>query len=393
MFWVKAGAKNIFRKGRNIIIILLIGLFGGFLIITKNSMVAFMQSWEDSIIKQKGHIIIAPEERFTYSGFLSEQFFIENPKKVIEKIYKVIGEDLEDIIQNLSIVGYISSPTKMSFAFFKGVDAVNPSIKEWHKIENIEGAVIGYTLAKYLGVGEGDEITIMANAVDGFPNALGINIQKKVLFGEKFADSSLVILPIEDLKNLINADVVSHISIYLKDKRLTGKYATELRKTLGEPLGVKTWDEVIEEFKFMKAFLNVQLGVLNFFLTIITFIVALFFSLLAIKSDHKEIGTLRALGVSKKEIFILYGMESILVATFGTILGLLIGYMLTAGLSTAGIPFVPPGATITIYIRPDFDPLSALSVVRNLFVFTLIGWFIAIIRALKISPVEAFRDV
>lgn len=394
MFWLKIGAKNIYRKGRNVILVLLIGLFGAFLITTKNSMTAFMESWENSIISQNGHIVIAPKERFIYSGFLSEQFFIEDPQGVVQKIKHTLGDDVKNIIQKLSVVGSIASSKRMSFAIFKGIDITTTYMKKAYKIEDLKnGAIVGYVLGEYLDVDDGDEVTIMANAIDGFPNAIGINIQKKVLFGERFADSSLVVLSIETLRNLINANVSSHISVYLRDKKLTRECAKKLRKILDESLEVKTWDEVVEEFKFMRAFLDLQLGVLNFFLTIIAFIVTLFFSLLAIRSDYKEIGTLRALGVPKKHILSLYTTECFLVATLGVLFSLLIGYVITISLNKIGIPFIPPGATITVYIRPNFDILSALDVVKNLFIFTFIGWFVAIIKALRISPVEAFRDV
>jgi len=294
---------------------------------------------------------------------------IENPQEIVDTVTKEIN--VKKVTKRLLIQGVASSSLKSSFAIIAGLEKGDPSIEDM-KVEELKGAVVGITLARFLEINEGEEVVIMANALN----------------------TSLIIAPLEKVQDLINTDKVSHISLYIQDPKeiyqVLGKI-NKILKSINPKLEAKTWKEIVEEYKFMQAMLSFQFNIIQFFFAVISSIVVFFLALLVVRGHLREIGTLKAFGMKNSEIFVLFISEGTSVGMASLLIGFTLGFLLTKAVASTGIPFVPPESTITVYIRPEFSLKNSAEVVYNLGIFMFISWVLAILYALKVSPEEAFK--
>jgi len=390
-FFIITGLILSVQRKRNLIVLLMVSLFCGFLILAKNTINEFLNSWEESIIKNRGHIQIASRETFENPMLYDPENLIENPQEIVDTVTKEIN--VKKVTKRLLIQGVASSSLKSSFAIIAGLEKGDPSIEDM-KVEELKGAVVGITLARFLEINEGEEVVIMANAEDYFPNAIGLEVQDITSFGNRQLNTSLIIAPLEKVQDLINTDKVSHISLYIQDPKeiyqVLGKI-NKILKSINPKLEAKTWKEIVEEYKFMQAMLSFQFNIIQFFFAVISSIVVFFLALLVVRGHLREIGTLKAFGMKNSEIFVLFISEGTSVGMASLLIGFTLGFLLTKAVASTGIPFVPPESTITVYIRPEFSLKNSAEVVYNLGIFMFISWVLAILYALKVSPEEAFK--
>ena len=100
-----------------------------------------------------------------------------------------------------------------------------------------------------------------------------------------------------------------------------------------------------------------------------------------------EFGTMRALGNRGRQVFGLVLTENAILGLFGGVAGLLLGIVLAASISAAGIPMPPPPNSdvgYTAYIR------VVPSVLLTAF---LVGWFGTVLAALLPARRAAKLDV
>ncbi|MBM6868420.1 ABC transporter permease [Collinsella tanakaei] len=113
----------------------------------------------------------------------------------------------------------------------------------------------------------------------------------------------------------------------------------------------------------------------------------------------REIGVRRALGATRRDITLQFLMESAVVCVAGGILGTVIGYLLSWGLSAiasalgllGSMGMTTPGATATL--TPQISPEAiAAAVGLSIAIGLIFGWYPAR-RAAKLDPVECLRSL
>ncbi len=134
------------------------------------------------------------------------------------------------------------------------------------------------------------------------------------------------------------------------------------------------------------------------FLTIMGTMIAVLFSIGAmigatitmnaqVANRQREIGTLRALGFSRRSILTSFLLESIVLATIGG----LVGAAASLGLSFVKITMLNAGTWSEIAFT--FEPTPAI-IIRSMVLagfMGVVGGFLPAIRAARVSPIEAMR--
>jgi putative ABC transport system permease protein len=106
-----------------------------------------------------------------------------------------------------------------------------------------------------------------------------------------------------------------------------------------------------------------------------------------VANRQREIGTLRALGFSRRSILTSFLLESIVLATIGG----LVGAAASLGLAFVKITMLNAGTWSEIAFT--FEPTPAI-IVRSMVLagfMGVVGGFLPAIRAARISPIEAMR--
>jgi len=103
------------------------------------------------------------------------------------------------------------------------------------------------------------------------------------------------------------------------------------------------------------------------------------------------IGTLKALGMTNKEVITLFILESTILSLIGGIIGIFVGIIISDTIGRISIGFFSMGVRgnegIQLVVKPS---ILFLSIIFSLFIGTIAGLFPAR-RAAKLEPVEALR--
>jgi len=113
--------------------------------------------------------------------------------------------------------------------------------------------------------------------------------------------------------------------------------------TFPQELGVRTWAEYMEDYLSYEA---IQVGmpqVLAFLLLLLSFLGISNTILLAILERTKEIGMMRAMGMTDKDMIMTYMLEAGFLGLIGSILGIIVGCIINYPLVKYGIDFTAMG--------------------------------------------------
>ena len=161
---------------------------------------------------------------------------------------------------------------------------------------------------------------------------------------------------------------------------------------------MKPWNEIGSTGTYMDLVSKV-FGIMSFFFFVLGTTVIINTTMMVIYERMREIGTLRAMGMTGPEMIRLFFMEAFFIGAAAAFIGVVLGSALILPLSVSGIDFgklVDLGKTnldISNVIYPQLDLVSTLGVfIYSTVVSSLIS-FIPTRRAAKIEPVEALRSV
>lgn len=169
--------------------------------------------------------------------------------------------------------------------------------------------------------------------------------------------------------------------------------------TFPEELGVRTWQEYMENYL---SYESIQVGmpqVLAFLLLLLSFLGISNTILLAILERTKEIGMMRAMGMTDSQMIITYMLEAGFLGFIGSILGIIAGCIINYPLVKYGIDFTAMGELMpdgigfrtTAIFRSTWNPAV---IIGSGIVATLLSSLVAILptrQAVKRPITESLR--
>jgi len=276
--------------------------------------------------------------------------------------------------------------------------------------------------AEKLGVKIGDALTISAPTTRGTNNTIDVRIVA-IAHSLGLLSTWNCFVPIESLRALyqLNQDSTGVVQIMLdrKDLDRIPEISGRLRQALetagyrvmaadprafwmkfqsvaredwtGQKLDVTNWED---EISFMTWTLKALQG-LSFVLIVILIAIIIIGIMntmwIAIRERTREIGTLRAIGMHRREVLWMFLLESLMLGFFATLAGVAAAAAIAAGLNAAHIP-VPSGLQFFL-----LSPVLHLSVHGSLLfssvvMITIVTGLAALypsLRAARLRPVVA----
>jgi len=178
-----------------------------------------------------------------------------------------------------------------------------------------------------------------------------------------------------------------------------GRGLTAMGIPVPEELGVRSWQEYMEDYLSYEAIQTGMPQILAFLLLLLSFLGISNTILLAILERTKEIGMMRAMGMTDNEMVITYMLEAGFLGFIGSILGIIVGCAVNYPLVKYGIDFTAMGdlmpdgigfRTMAIF-RSSWNPAV---IVGSGVVATLLASVVAILptrRAVKRPITESLR--
>jgi putative ABC transport system permease protein len=313
---------------------------------------------ESTIHSQLGHLqVVRPG--FHDAGRANPfAFLLPSDPAAIDRIRHVPGVAV--VAPRLTFAGLAShGESTISFvgeAVDPGLDAKMSSALVMEKGINLrdedpQGVIFGVGLARNLGVGIGDQIVLLVNTANGGINAVELTLRGTFSTVSKAYDDSALRIPIQTARTLLRVQGAHMWTILLHDTKDTDAVAKILRNTLSRPqFEVTTWYQLADFYNKTVKLFSKQVAVVWI---IIAAIIVLGISntlTMEVMERTNEIGTSMALGAPRSRILWQFVAEGaalgIIGGSFGTILGFILAWMISA----VGIPMPPPPGMAHGYI-------------------------------------------
>ncbi len=248
-------------------------------------------------------------------------------------------------------------------------------------------AVIGFKLAEEFGLGLGDKIRVVS--ADG--NVANYTVAGIFDTGFSVVDSSTVFVPLRDAQSLFGVgNAVTTIG--LKLKRIFEAKDLAQQIALQVPYETRSW---MEDNQQLLSGLRAQSQSSNLILVFTTIAAGFGIASIMITSvvtRLREIGILKAVGATNRQILQIFAIEGTLLAFFGAVAGAIQGIALSLILYSIRTQVSETGRTAEVF---PFD-LTPDLVIRAVVIAVLVGlaasWYPAW-RAARVNAIEVIRGV
>ena len=107
----------------------------------------------------------------------------------------------------------------------------------------------------------------------------------------------------------------------------------------------------------------------------------------------REIGTLRALGMNRRQISLLFTVEGVQLVLLGGVMGSVLTLLVALIVNAIGFSYVPPSSSDKVHLLIDFVPVVMLEAFVLLAVVSSIAALIPARQATKMKVVDALGHV
>ena len=266
------------------------------------------------------------------------------------------------------------------------------------------GVVLGYELARQLGVSKGELVTLIAPSGQVTPAGVTPRMKQLVVVGTFDSghfeyDSTLAMMHVDDAAKMFRLEGPTGIRLKLKDLHEARAVARDLSLSLTGNLVVRDWTR---QNKTWFAAVQVEKRMMFIILTLIVAVAA--FNLVStlvmtVQDKRADIAILRTLGASPKSIMGIFVVQGATVGVIGTLAGLLLGLGVAFNIDVI-VPFIERVFNASflpkdIYFLSRMPSEPQMADILPIAVIALILAFAATLypswRASRMNPAEALR--
>ena len=353
------------------------------LIIVMSVMNGFKIELQKRIIGFNGHLYISKFE----SNIENYQFNIDE------------FTNIEFVDPNITFQSLMISKNQNNGVLVKAINPINLSNYELI-YENLNSSkilpldcdciIIGDTLATKLGLNLGSKIKLystqtISTPFGSLPKSKEFEVSGTFHTGMNEYDSNFTIISLKNGQDLTNnKNKVSIIEIHLLDPNNLRE--TKLKLIKNYPVGeylIRDWKEVNSTyFEALKVERTVMFIILSLIILIAAFNVVTSLFIL-VKNKTKEIAIMRTIGISRSGIMRIFLLIGSVVGISGTIIGTVIGYLITVNLenirsilnSQFGLNLFPPQLYYIDQIPTDIQFIQVVYI----FIFSILVSILATI--------------
>lgn len=331
---------------------------------------------------------------------------VPSPQRLLEKIDQ-LGPGYEAasrIVGN----GLAASSSNSAAAVFKGVEVkrdkkVSEIYKrirkgKWLASSDEKGVVIGGGLARILAIGVGDEIVLLASAMDGSMANDIYRVRGIVAGGGSAVDRMGVFLHRKVLRGFLSAGNIAHRVMVRLHNSDTDEQAAKKIQQLAPMLAVRTWKQISPQLASMVRYMGSALLFMYIIVYIAIGIVVLNAMLMAVFERISEFGILKALGAGPGSVFALICTETMIITGCSILGASILSVPVGIYLSNHGIDLTGQMDTVSIsgvgvspVMKAVFDVHSIVAPMLVLMVMIGLAVLYPALKAALIQPVKAIH--
>ncbi len=264
-------------------------------------------------------------------------------------------------------------------------------------------AAVGQRLAERLGLKIGQKLVILCQDSNQETSSRLFRIRAFIQTGVRTLDERLILTSVENAQKAIAAgDRFHEVAILMENPKEHLKLQRTLARSLPSdtPLKVLSWEEAMPQLVSMIQLDRANGILLATFLLLIVGIGTVNALMIGVFERQRELGVLRALGLSSPQIHNLILLEGLVLGLAGSITGLILAQALSFYTHTHGIDFTKAmggkmeaaGALIDPVIYTGWDWGAALLIPLIMCFLGIAGAIWPARIASQIQPAEAMRS-
>jgi len=266
-----------------------------------------------------------------------------------------------------------------------------------------DGILVSKGVARVLDLGPGDTVVLEVRTTSGALNALEVPVSGVVATTNPIFDRIGAFAAKPLVQDLVRSgDQFSHLAVRLRDRNRAGAVAAELQKRFGDTARVTTW---VEETAPVMVIMNIRQTMLDVLALALMAVAAVGIAntvLMAAFERVREIGTLQALGMTRRGVVGLFVTEGLLMGIVGSAIGALLGGWAVWHWSVQGIDMTPllegagEGGTLdtipfsAVMYTEWSEPVIALAMGFGVVVAALASIYPAVMAS-RLPPADAVR--
>jgi lipoprotein-releasing system permease protein len=388
MYELKIALRQVFsRRRQTFFAILAVALAVAVITV----MMAMLSGFQGELIKSSTennpHIVINPQDE--KNGFIYlykyNSALISEKEGVIAVSPKYLGQaalEYKDNAEGISLQGI--EPEAEDKVMRVSKDMIEGSFLSLTHTRN--GIVLGDRLAGNLEVQPGDRVDAV------FPGSKTTSFKViGLIHTGTAADEVTAYARLDSVQDFFNEPgVVSTIGIRVADPYQADVIASSIEREtdLNAVSWIETNAEILNLLNTQKVFVNIfyiliygiaGFGIANTLITIVA-------------QRTQEIGILKAMGASQKNIMIVFLFQSVILGAMGLVLGTILGYIATITLQSYKIA-VPQEMYFGLQTLPlEVEPLNFVYAAFFAFIINIISGIYPARKAAKLDPVKAIES-
>ncbi|MCS7197424.1 MAG: FtsX-like permease family protein [Candidatus Bipolaricaulota bacterium] len=256
-------------------------------------------------------------------------------------------------------------------------------------------ALIGRSLAEELQLKPGDFFNLTTTTVDGAYNVGPLQVTGIYTLNNAAIEGQLIFMPLTYGQILLDTSGVAKIIVKLASIDQTDRVAQLVQSKLaqaGLEFEVRTWVQLAEFYRQIRSFFDILFGFLTIAVSVLVFFIVLQVLTLSFLERTREVGTIRAIGTKRYQVFLMFLMESVFLGVLGGLLGVVGGWVIGQGFNALGIGWTPPGAIEPVPVRLRLELGNAVAPFMVSLLATLFSALYPAAHSARLNVVEALAS-
>lgn len=410
-YFLKLAFRNLRRnRRRSLLAVLSVSLAITFIVFLQGMIGGFMGSLVRNYTRNEtGHVRIATRDFVEKIRFYPVTENIENPQSIIETVRSDprIAEHVATVTERINFGVLLSHHgNNQNAVALAGDPETERGLLLLHKsilpggryIRGEREAIMGAGLAEALDYEVGDTVKVMAQGSDYALHLRKLAIVGIFESGLKEMDERIFQMSLSDAKELLRMRTATQqIIVMLDDYHRAGAVAGALQSAIGDTtLSIQSWREAGIYGDYVTMASNVY-GIIYLVIALLgTFIIGNIMMMVVLER-RREIGVLKSMGFSRREILVLFVMEGVLLGLAGSLAGVIGGTGVSLYFHVFGLDFT--GALSSVSMPMDnviYTTIEVGGLLQALVLGTIVAGVVSLIpswQAAKMNPVEAIKSV
>ena len=338
----------------------------------------------NSLLTMSPHILIKNKQKS----------FFENYNQIVENVKKIKG--VKAVIPQINSQSIIKREGFAKGVLANGISPENVKtdlklriIRGNNNISELNSVLIGEELSKELKLKVGDEISLVS--AENKPLKLIVRGIFKTGFLDY--DSNLIIVPLQTMQILSEqGQAATEIGIKVESPQKVEETLNQVNNTINsQEYGAISWKTINQNLLRAVQFEKfVLVAILSLLLVIASFAVSVILNMI-VREKIKDIGILKSIGYTNKNIRRIFTIEGLIIGVFGMILASALSPLILIALKRLFKIYMKSG---TYYLEelPLYISQKELLIIYGVtFVVVFLSTIFPAARASRLKPVEALK--